>query len=480
MHSLEAQVLAALGRAGYAKGNSRLVVAVSGGPDSMALLYALVALQVEVGLDLHVAHLNHDFRGDEAEVDARFVAQVSVELGLSSTIGTADPAAYQRATGLSSFEEAAREVRYTFLTEVAEATQADAVALGHNSDDLAETVLMHIIRGSGVRGLRGMQELSPWLSRDGAKTVVLFRPLLDVSKDQTKEYCNDRGIVCRNDSGNVLMRFTRNRIRHDLLPSMEEYNPQIKGALARLARISAMEADFIEAEVQRSWDAVAGWDRDQVTLDAGTLMSFHPLLQRLVLRKAYEEVVGNQRRLAEPHLVAMARILNSDSMGTLSLPKEIVLTRSYDRLVLGKDPDALCPFPDLTGTHPITLPEASSPHISWVPGWRITIQDISSQGEFPKEPFIAHLDRSAIEGDLQVRTRRPGDRFQPLGTQSTKKIQDFYVDQKIPRTWRDKIPLLVSDQGIAWVVGYRPAQWAKISKDTEHVCRIQFEAADLV
>ena len=170
MHHLEEQMLASLQRLGCPSRNTGMVVAVSGGPDSMALLHALVTLREQANLNVHVATLDHDFRGDEAEVDARFVAQAATSLGLSSTIGKADPAAYQKENGVSSFEEAAREVRYSFLREVSEATGLGIIALGHTSDDLAETVLMRIMRGSGTRGLRGMVELSMWRSRDGVKT----------------------------------------------------------------------------------------------------------------------------------------------------------------------------------------------------------------------------------------------------------------------------------------------------------------------
>ena len=475
MEHLEAQVLAALRRVGYASENTRLVVAVSGGPDSMALLHALVAIKNHAGLKLHVAHLNHDFRGDEAAVDARFVAEVADNLALPSTIGKADPAAYQKESGISSFEEAAREVRYSFLSEVAAATCCDAVALGHNSDDLAETVLMHIIRGSGSRGLRGMMDLSTWVSRDGVKKTTVFRPLLGVSKENTLRYCADKGIVCRKDSGNVMMRFTRNKVRHNLLPYLEEYNPKVRDALARLSRTSSLEADYLEEQADRAWAETATMEEGQIVLDAPTLRSFHPAIQRLALSKAYEKASGSLRRLEESHLVAATKMLNSGSVGSISLPKGLELVHSYNRLVLGKDPDALCPFPPMQGVHSLTLPSTTHPSVGHIPGWKITITEESPTAPIPEESFSAHMDGSTIEGGLHVRTRRPGDRFHPLGANTPKKLQDFYVDQKVPQHWRDKVPLVVAEGGIAWVVGYRPAQWAKVSGGTVRICSLRFE-----
>ena len=167
----------ALHRTGFNRG-ATLVVACSGGPDSTALLHALLALRPAMSLNLHVAHLNHDFRGQEAEDDAAFVGEMAANLGLPSTIDEADPIAYQRERGISSFEEAAREVRYRFLTNLANGINADAIALGHTADDQAETILMHVIRGAGLPGLRGMQELTPWRDTPKDEPAILFRPLL--------------------------------------------------------------------------------------------------------------------------------------------------------------------------------------------------------------------------------------------------------------------------------------------------------------
>ncbi|MCE2465050.1 MAG: tRNA lysidine(34) synthetase TilS [Dehalococcoidia bacterium] len=478
MHHLEAQLLASLQRLGCPSRNTGMVVAVSGGPDSMALLHALVALRKQTNLNIHVAHLDHDFRGDEAEVDARFVAQAATCLGLPSTIGKADPAAYQKENGVSSFEEAAREVRYSFLREVSEETGLGIIALGHTSDDLAETVLMRIMRGSGTRGLRGMVELSKWRSRDGDKQATLFRPMLGVSKEEALGYCAEKNISCRRDTGNVMMRFTRNRVRHNLFPALEEYNPNIKGALVRLSRIASLEADYLEQELAEAWSSVAGVENGEVVLYVPSLQALHPLMQRLVLARAYEEASGSRRRLGEAHILAMVRMLGRASVGITNLPKGLRLLRSYDSLIMGKDPEAACPFPEITGSHPLDLPVADTPAVTHIPGWKVVVAEEPAGRPIPNEPFEAHLDALAIAGGLEVRVRRPGDRFQPLGADGARKLQDFYVDEKVPRHWRDRVPLVVSDAGIAWVVGYRPAQWARVRQDSARVYRLRFDPAN--
>ena len=475
MELLEARVLAALERQGYAGTGSLLVVAVSGGPDSVALLHALLSLSVTTNLRLHVAHLNHNFRGEEAEEDARFVANLAQEQGLPATVEKADPVAYQRDTGISSFEEAARELRYGFLSHVAAEDKPAAVALGHNADDQAETVIMHIIRGSGLHGLKGMEELSTWRSRDHASQVALFRPLLQVSKAETADYCRRRGIPFREDTGNLLSRFTRNRVRHQLLPELRSYNPRIGDALVRLANLASLEVDYLDTEVSRLWPSVAGLEQDWLTLDSNLLASLHPLIVRLVLRRAYEHVAGDTRRLQEIHLGDMARFLTLPAGRVLDLPSGLRLHSGYGRLLLGRGPDIPCPLPALEEEHLMTLPPPGAEVTIHIPGWEVTAaQRATSTGPTTKDPFIARLDPEAVgAGPLIIRTRRPGDRFQPSGMQSSKKLQDFFVDQKVPRSWRDRVPLIIAERGIAWVVGHRVAEWARARPDSE-VLQVRF------
>ena len=454
-------------------GDKLLVVAVSGGPDSMALLNALLRLRERAGPGLNVAHLNHNFR-KEAQEDAKFTAAAACKLGLPATLEKADPVAYQRKMGISSFEEAAREVRYIFLAKVARELGATAIALGHTADDLAETVLMHILRGSGVHGLRGMERVSEWRSRAGGDEAVLFRPMLGVTKRETEAYCHKLGIAFREDPGNRLLRFTRNRIRHHLLPTLGEYNPRIRQALIRLAQSASLELGYLEEEVTRLWPTIARWEDDSVSLDTSQLALLHPFMQRMVLRRAYRELAGDTRRLGDAHLRAMADFIGFPPGKTLGLPRGLRLHSGYGRLTLGRNWASECPFPPLTGQHPLQFPEVEEDKSTRIPGWQVSIHRLSSPTDLPSDPFAACFDREALGGSLLVRTWQPGDRFQPLGMEGAKKLQDFFVDGKVLRTWRHRIPLLVSDWGILWVVGYRVAEWGRVRQDSREVCQIHF------
>ena len=471
---VERKLRSALRRGSFVGRNALLVVAVSGGPDSVALLHALLRLGESARVILHVAHLNHNFRGEEAEEDARFVSRLAASLGLPSTVGREDPVAYQREAGLASFEEAAREVRYSFLSRVAEETGAAAVALGHTSDDLAETVLMHIIRGSGLHGLRGMEALSTWRDRRGSREAILFRPFLDVTKVETAAYCHARGLAFRTDSGNLSPRFTRNRIRDHLLPALRQYNPRIAEALQRLGRAASLEVSFVDREVDRVWDAVAHTGQDQIVLDHGRLAALHPLIRRMVFRRAYESVAGHTRRLRQTHLAAMDDLLASKPGKTVQLPAGLSLTRGYGALHLGAaPPESPCPFPPMEGEHRLPPPPPSGEASVDLPVWRV-VYGLQPRGtQVRHQAFNAWLD-AGVGVDLRVRSRRAGDRFQPLGMKTDKKLQDFFVDHKVPREWRDRVPLLVSGDRIAWVVGYRVAEWAKARPDSQSVLRVEF------
>ncbi len=476
---------AALERAGYAGADALLVVAVSGGPDSMSLLHALLRLKERAGLRLHVAHLDHDFRGEEAKDDARFVARAAGDLGLPATVEEADPVAYQRRMGLSSFEEAAREVRYNFLARLCGDVGASAVALGHTADDLAETVLMHIIRGSGVHGLRGMSEVSSWQGRSGSPRAVLFRPLLEATKQETAAYCHERGISFREDSGNSLPRFTRNRVRHDLMPALAGYNPRIRDALVRLSRSAALEVDYLETQVAGMWDAIARQEGESLVMDSAALASLHPLMKRMVMRRAYGELAGSPRRLEESHLKAMEALILGPSGRALELPGGLRLHSTYGRLVLSPGLEMPCPFPPMEGEQPVLLPAPAgavavppgNEATTHIPGWRVDVRCMpatEATSVTDDDPFTAYFDPEAIGGDIWVRARAPGDRFHPLGMRRGKKLQDFYTDRKVPRAWRDRVPLVLAGRGIAWVVGYRIAEWAKVKEDSRRVCRVRF------
>ena len=495
--NLDRQIAAALRRAAFPPG-AALIVAASGGPDSTALLRALHRLAPNFRLRLHVAHLNHDFRGAEADHDAAFVQQLADRLGLPASIDQQDPIAYQKQRRLSSFEQAAREMRYAFLYAVAQSARAPAIALGHTADDQAETVLMHLLRGAGPQGLRGMSQLTPWPwpQPHTQPAPQLFRPLLTATKADTAAYCQTLYQPYRQDSGNYMWRFTRNKIRHDLIPNLtRNYNPRIRQALTRLSRAAAADCDYIQTQLNRHWPTIAQETPHQITFNINALTSLHPALQRQALRRAALTITADAPdplRLRETHIESMLDLLHNPQGGrAINLPQGITARRQNNTIQLTRQA-AKPSLPPLNGDHPIPIPQNPAETIQTnADGWRITIQTIPSNHpvtiqtippnppishespyppnpappNHPQPPYTAQLDRNALGNAAILRTRRPGDRFQPNGMTGTKKLQDYFTDAKIPRQQRDHIPLLATPRGIAWIAGHRTAQWATPRKN---------------
>ena len=494
---VDRKVVAALRRARLVGSGATLVVGVSGGADSSTLLYSLNRLRESCEIQLHVAHLNHDFRGEEAEEDARFVAALAEELGLPVSVEKRDPIAYQKEQGISSFEQGARQMRYEFMASVADRVGASVAAVGHTSDDLAETVLLHILRGTGLPGLRGMAEIASWPWPAGLESPTLFRPLLEVTKAETIAYCRELGRSYRQDSGNTLFRFTRNRVRQELMPFLAaEFNPQAREALVRLAHTSALELDYLEQELDRIWPDLevspgqGGYVANAVPapavkLSRDVLAKLHPALRRMALRRAYVAIKGDPRRLGEIHLKAMSNLVEgSKSNGALSLPSGVVLQMAGEEVLLTRlGEEEYCPLPALRGNHAVAFSDVPGFNAVHKAGeWQVRVEIMASNQLSSLKPpngYTAFLNLDVLGNRLTVRTRQPGDRFQPLGMGSEKKLQDFLVDAKVPRPWRDRIPLVIAEERIAWVVGHRIAEWSKVPEIRSGGAGKQCAAPDL-
>ncbi len=467
---LEIILRRSLQRSGFLQA-ATLVVACSGGPDSTALLHALVALQPTAHLKLHVAHLNHDFRGQEAEDDARFVAHMAKRLGLDSTVAEADPMAYQREMGISSFEEAAREVRYRFLTGLAHRINADAIALGHTADDQAETILMHLIRGAGLPGLSGMREVSHWRDDPKGQSAVLFRPLLEAERNDTRTYCLDLGIPFRVDSTNSSLRFTRNRIRHKLFPALEEYNPRVREALLRTGRAASESLEFLDEELNVLWPKMFSTEGRTVFIDTAALKNLHPYMRGMALRRAFAEASGSLRRLSETHVKSMLALSQGPAGKSVHLPGGLAMRSTQDRLIIGpfERRKSASPTPDFE--HPLKAPGTTR-----IPGWRITVEPAPPNLD-PKtlDPTTALFDACQMGTRLVVRNRRPGDYLQPLGMSGRKKLKYLFIDLKVPRELRPSTPLLVSEKGVLWVFPYRTSGLAKVDDSTHRRLLVRWE-----
>ena len=301
-----------------------VVAGVSGGADSVCLLNVLAGLQESLQISLHVAHLDHMLRGDESKGDARYVSRLARRLGLTATIERRDVKDYQAAHRLS-LEDAARQVRYRFFAEVAERVGAGRIAVGHTADDQAETILMHLVRGAGPTGLLGMRPLSTWTS-PGVSGLTVIRPLLAVSREETWAYCRQHRLTPREDSTNLSLSPFRNRIRQELVPLLQAYNPRIGEALIRTSDTLAMDLAFLEEYVSELWPALAAEEDGAIVLDRASVVSLHPALQRHLLRRVTREVLGDLEDIEWKHIEQMRDGLMLRKGKRVILPRKLTLS----------------------------------------------------------------------------------------------------------------------------------------------------------
>lgn len=413
-----------------------VLVAVSGGADSLCLLYVLHALSGELGCRLHVAHLDHALRPQSA-ADLPFVAAHAAALGLPCTVERRPVAPLARRQRLS-LEAAARRVRYDFLRQVAAACGASSIATGHTRDDQAETLLLHLARGSGLNGLAGMRP-----RRDD-----VIRPLLELSHAETSAYCAALELAPREDASNRSRRYRRNRLRHDVLPRLERVQPGAAANIARSARLLAGDLALIERLAETALHRATTTDGSgAMAISAAAWREGAAELRPHMLRLLVMRLLGSAEGFDERHYRLMQRALDfMETAGAVALPKGLWLERRGDAVTLQRGQAAAPPPPQAQA-----LP---------VPGCVVT-----AAGTLRSEPAVAprawsglpktvaYLDAMAVAGGLLVRARRPGDRVRPLGLNGTRKVQDVLVDCKVPREWRDHIPIVEGPRGIAWIAG---------------------------
>ncbi len=466
--------------------NDLLIVAVSGGADSLSLLHVLneIKLHGTVAFSLHVAHLNHGLRGKKAREDADFVRRVAAKMGLPCTIGEVNAETFRRRRGLST-EDAARRLRYRFLGQLAKRIAAASVAVGHNRDDQVETLLLNFLRGTGPDGLTGMR----YSRKLGDDRVNLIRPLLEISREEINLYCREHDLAPRLDETNLDVRFKRNKIRLELLPYLEkEFNVNLRRALLRLSNILTLDRDYMEDAARKRLESIIFKEEPHcLALDAKALAGEHQALQGRILRQAVRRLLGGvPREIGHDHIRSMVNLcLEGAPHGMLHLPWGLRASRSYDNLMLyyrePLRPKVFTPFrikvpgrADLPGTSMALAAEVVSPReLVWPP-------DREKEAYLDHDRVLQLAARSkagkgqAGEGEeeglvLTVRPRQPGDRFYPLGAPGKRKLKNYFINQKVPRGERDHVPLVVAGEEIIWVVGKQVSQLCRITERTERV-----------
>ncbi len=455
--------------------DEKLLVGVSGGADSLALMHGLDSL----GLSLVVAHLDHGLRAESSQ-DAEFVRMMAELLDLPFIEDRVDVAEYADRYG-KSIEEAAREMRYRFLFDVANQEEAGAVAVAHHADDQVETVLMHFLRGSALSGLTGMdyrKVLPVW-----DPEIPLVRPLLGTWRIEIIEYLAQVGWAAVEDESNKDTTFFRNKLRHDLIPELEIYNPQIRQVLWRMTEALREDEHMLAGMTEEAWLKVfVRGTKDHVALDHTGFLKLPKAIQGRVLMQAISTLRSDLRDVGyEVILRGLAFAEQPTERGEIDLVGRLNLVVLRDVLVVktwGADlPDWGKPLladdlflTELAVEKPLVLRN----------GWQIAAQWKDQLPEDWREqvrqvgPYEAWLDGDKLVMPLLVRGRQEGERWQPLGMDDQhQSFQDFFITQKVPEHLRDIWPLVCSGDDVAWVVGMRPSEAFKVTDETKRVLQLR-------
>jgi len=450
-----------------------VVAAVSGGADSMAMLHALHLLNRRAGLNwrIVVGHLNHQIRGRAADLDEQLVVEQARQMGLDCRVQRRDiPAIAERSGG--SVELVSRQERYAFLEELASQVGATRVALAHQADDQIETVLLNLLRGTGLRGLRGMPVKRP---ARGDKDIQIVRPVLCFRRRQLRRFLTALSLPWREDRTNYELTARRNVIRNQLLPAMRQVHDGFDQSVLRLADNARAVVSYLDQRVQPIVEAMT-LERGQVTLDCQQVHSLEVPLQWQVLWHAAKRAKVRLGRLTFRHVERLAKLARADqATGALSLPGKVTVQKRYGQLVF-RNEELIGPVE--TFEHPVDLPLGGE---ATLPGLDVTIRtskQVLDRRSF--ERFLAGkssweelIDAEKLALPLVLRRWQRGDRFQPLGMDGEKKVGDFFTDAKVPPMDRRHVPVVCDQRGIVWLVGYRIDQRVKITSRTRKVVRLQ-------
>ncbi len=445
-------------------GGERVVVAVSGGPDSVCLLNVLHILSREQSLSLHVAHLDHMFRGAESAGEARFVAAMAEKLRIPATIEAIDVAAYCRERGLS-VQAGAREVRYAFLARAAAGAGASRIAIAHTADDQAETLLLRLLRGAGLSGLSGIPPV-----RDN-----VIRPLISATKAEVLEYLRSAGIEFVSDPSNTNPVYARNRIRIELIPLLKRFNPRIVETLAAEAALLRDEDEAAEGRLADAAESVMTREGERVVLARGKFNALSKALRRRLLRKAAESAADEPVELSFVQAEEILSFLTLAQTGRrMGVPGGLVIEREYERFVIATAGGSPGFGRELLIPGRTEIPEAGlHMEAAVLESDQASLPDRPKDGMEENNFWQAQFDYDKITAPLEMRTRRPGDWFCPSGMGGkSKKLQDFFVDAKVPRHRREHIPLLASADAILWVVGFRLDERFRPGADTKNVLTV--------
>ncbi|SFF43155.1 tRNA(Ile)-lysidine synthase [Paenibacillus algorifonticola] len=446
-----------------------IIVAVSGGPDSMALLHLMSRLKASGALSVVAAHVNHGFRPEESALEAEVVQRYAGELGLPFELAELDLPAYIEETKMNA-QSAARAKRYAYLHEVAERWGAQAIALAHHADDQAETVLMHLIRGSGLSGLSGMS------LRRQEKNVELIRPLMRKNKTDLLQYCRHYGIPYCEDSSNEKRHYFRNVVRLDVIPQLSSFNPQLSESLGRLAEVAGAEDEWLDSQTKALFEELAYTEPEECSVSCSRLAGLHVALQRRLIKLILDYLSRDADVVSFEHIESMrlAAAPESSSTWRMDIGNGLRCLREYDHMRFVRLPKQ----EEANTDYALAVVPLTQEYIEVeAGGWKLAFERRTADDQAAGKLAGRHeacFDMEQLAFPLTVRNRRRGDRIQVLGLNGSKKVQDMFVDEKLPPSQRERYPLLFDADGrLLWIPGIRRSGHALIIPSTKELLFIR-------
>ncbi|MBZ4664428.1 MAG: tilS [Caloramator sp.] len=435
--------------------NDKVVVGLSGGPDSVCLLHILYSLKEELDITVYSAHVNHMIRGEEALRDEEYSKELSQKLNVehfSTRVKVEEVAKEYRMTS----EEAGRYIRYKFFDEVLNKVGANKIALAHNMNDNAETIIMNLIRGTGTLGLIGIPN-----KRDGK----YIRPILCLTRDEIERYCQDNGLNPQIDSTNKESIYTRNKVRLELIPYIKDnFNPNIVENLNRLSQIIKSDEDFLQSYV----DDILNNNYINSRFSIESFNKQHIAIKRRIIRKMIEMVYGSISGIEQRHIDdCINLILKGETGKYVVLPHGIVCKIEYQNFLIDTIKDDSIEY-----EYKIKIPG-----ITYIPelNAKIYTNILENLNNINHNTFIKYFDYDKIGNDITVRSRKAGDYIILSGVGGKKKLKDFFIDKKVPRDKRNNIPLIAKGSEIVWIIGMRENNLYRIDDKTKKILEIRFE-----
>lgn len=446
----------------------KIVVGVSGGPDSICLLHVLNEIGNELHINIAAVHINHCLRGKDADEDEAYVKEFCRKINVEFYSKRVDVNKLSEKLNISC-ETAGRKARYDFFSEIMKKTGANKIAIAHNANDVAETILMRIMRGTGLEGLIGIKPV---------RENIYIRPLINITREEIENYCKENKLVPRIDKTNLQNIYSRNKIRLELIPYIREnFNSDIVNVLNRMSNSVASDNDFLMKISHEKYEKYCDNRKEKVIISREAFSEHEAVLSRII-REALSYVNGNLNNFDKMHIMQIIKLQKQSTGKLIILPNDIMVVNNYGCIEVKKRKE------DNDKNHNKVFPICEGINVFPDLNLKVTT-DIIDISDFKfclmeKSDHIKYFDYDKIKNNINMRFRQEGDRFSPLGMNGSRKLKDIFMDMKIPKDERYKIPLLCSGEDIAWIIGYRISEKFKIDSNTKKIMEINIESEEIV